>query len=60
MGPYGPGPGPYEGETLQEKRPIFYTFFNKNNCFLNRYPNEIVVPLNLTETSDGPTSANSR
>ena len=27
MGPYGPGPGPYEGETLQEKR-IFSNAFS--------------------------------
>ena len=30
MGPYGPGPGPYEGENLQEKHTfLFYTHFYK-------------------------------
>ena len=38
-GPYGPirthmtGPGPYEGETLQEKRIVLFTCLSKNVAF---------------------------
>ena len=45
-GPYGPGPGPYEGEALQEKRK-FYTIILKIAVFAYKYNVSVQLQLVL-------------